>query len=304
MSNRKYSSWVAGLGLFTTALLFFFWFFWPWFKPEFLGEADFEGHPLPPPGPVTGGGLQGTYNGVMTFSNINRTIVGQLLPPNFELAPRKTSKTPNLHPIVLMFGDPTDGALVVNSTTIQPTGIHYSEMILAVPFVQKMGQSGAWHTYIVRMYLDNQAAVNGGIPYAYQKVLANIEWQGRHARIWNNIGNDLLEADFRWGAKWYDGSEAFQKLPNFQDMVNIMTTEILGYNGLIPICSQFEWNFDRARVAKAYTSYTMKAPFRANMGAWPALSPFDNVKNGAVVLRGVRWRLKPQPAFPIDTCRY
>lgn len=266
-------------------------------QPEFLREADFEGHAVPPAGPVTTGGLQGTYNGIMTFTNVDRTTVSQLLPTNFELAPRKTSHLPNLHPIVLMFGDPTDGAFVTSPTAIQPTGIHYSEMILAVPFVQKVGQSGGWHTYIVRMYLDNPAAVAGGIPYGYQKVLASIEWKGRYARVWDTVAGDYLEGDFRWGARWYDGNEALNKIPNFQDMVNIMTTELLGRNGPISICSHFEWNFDEARVAKAYTSYTMKKPFRANMSAWPGLSPFTGVKNGSVVMRGLRWRLKPISPF-------
>lgn len=269
----------------------------PGCQPEFLREADFEGHPVPPAGAVTTGGLQGTYNGVLTFANVDRTTVSQLLPENFELAPRKTSHLPNLHPVVLMFGDPTDGAFVVSPTAIQPTGIHYSEMILAVPFVQKQNQSGGWHTYIVRMYLDNSAAVAGGIPYGYQKVLASIEWKGRYARVWDTLAGDYLEGDFHWGARWYDGNEALSKIPNFQDMVNIMTTELLGRNGPISICSHFEWSLDEARVSKAYTSYTMKKAFRADMVAWPGLSPFENVKNGAVVMRGLRWRLKPVPPF-------
>jgi hypothetical protein len=274
-------------------------FYWPWGPPEFLGEDDFEGHSVPPVGPVVAGGLQGTYIGTMTFTNIDRSTVANLLPPGFELAPRATTNKPDLHPIVLLFGDPTDGAFVLSATSIQPTGIHYSEMILAIPFVQKTGQTGAWHTYIVRMYLDHQAAVTGGIPYAYKKVLASIEWTGRYARVWESPGGDLLEGDFRWGAKWYDGNAALLSVPNFQDMVNIMSTEILGHNGIIPICSQFEWNFDRARVAKAYSTYTMKQPFRVDMGSWPALSPFKNVNNGAVVMRGLRWRLASQIA-----CRF
>lgn len=273
----------------------FVWFWWPWAPDEFLGEADFEGHKVLANGPISTGGLQATYNGILTFSNIDRSVVSALLPSNFELAPRKTAKYPNLHPVVLMFGDQTDAALVLSQVDTQPNGVHYSEMILAIPFVQRQGKTGAWHTYIVRMYLDNAAAVAGGLAFGYKKVLTSIEWQGKQARIWQPIGGDLLTANFVWGAHWYDGSAAFTNLTNFRDMVSIMTTEILGHNGLLPLCSHFEWNFDNARVATVSTTYTMNRPFRNDMSAWPGLSPWVNVADGAVVVRGMRWRLKGLP---------
>jgi hypothetical protein len=243
----------------------------------------------------------------MTFTNIDRDRVAELLPSGFQLAPRKTTRTPNVHPVILLFGDQTDGASVLPVVPLlpvvppQPSGVHYSEMILAVPFVRKTGGSG-WHTYIIRMYLDNQVAVAAGLAYGYQKEPAWIEWTGDYARIWNSNpldGQDLLEGNFSWGAQWYDGNDALQTIPNFQDMVNIMTTRLLGRTGSGPgsqsICSHFEWNLDQAKVARAETSYTMKAPFRSGMSAWTGLSPFENVNDGAVVVRGMRWRLATLP---------
>jgi hypothetical protein len=276
--------------------------FWPPWELEFLGEADFDGQPIPPPGPVTTGG-QATYIGVMTFTNINRDRVVELLPSGFQLAPRKTTRTPNVHPVILLFGDQTDGASVFPVGPPQPSGVHYSEMILAVPFVQKTGGSG-WHTYIIRMYLDNAGAVVAGEAFGYQKEPAWIEWTGDYARIWKSslLGDqDLLEGNFSWGAQWYDGNDALTTIPNFQDMVNIMTTRLLGRTGGNSICSHFEWNLDQAKVARAETSYTMKTPFRSGMSAWPGLSPFENVKDGAVVVRGMRWSLATLPP-PIIPC--
>jgi hypothetical protein len=282
----------------TVIVVLFLWpqLFWPQWESEFLGEADFDGHPIPSPGPVTTGG-QATYIGVLTFTNIDRDRVAELLPSGFQLAPRKTTRTPNVHPVILLFGDQTDGASVLPVVPPQPSGFHYSEMIFAVPFVQQTGQPG-WHTFIVRMYLDNIATTIAGLAFGYQKEHAWIEWTGDYARIWNSNpldGHEILEGNFSWGAQWYDGNDALQTIPNFQDMVNIMTTRLLGRTGGNSICSHFEWNLDQAKVARAKTSYTMKAPFRSGMSAWPGLPPFKNVKDGAVVVRGMRWRLATQP---------
>lgn len=295
MNSSMRNRWALSFLALTALFAGLGWWFWPWSVDKFLGEDDFHGHAVPAGGPVPAGGLQATYTGAMMFTNVDKGLVSQLLPSGFELAPRKTSKLLNKHPVVLLFGDQTDGALVLSATTSQPTGIHYSEAIFAIPFVQKRDASGGWHTYIVRMYLDNAAAVAGGIPYGYQKELRSIEWKGSYARIWSSLGSDVLEGNFAWGAKWYSGSAALQMIPNFRDMVNIMTTEILGHNGILAICSHWEWNLDFARVAKAKTSYDMLQAFRGDMGAWPGLSPFESTSKSAVVVRGIRWRLKSIP---------
>ena len=101
----------------------------------FLGEADFEGQRIAAGSPVTEGG-QATYNGLITFTNVPREMVANLLPAGFELAARATTGAPGLHPVVLLFGDQTDGAAVIGGNHA-PTGVHYSELIFAVPFVQR-----------------------------------------------------------------------------------------------------------------------------------------------------------------------
>ncbi len=268
---------------------------------RFLGEVDFEGERIPATGPVTNGG-QATYIGLMTFTNVASNMVASLLPQGFELAARKTSWAPDLHPVVLLFGDQTDGIILSSGGSI-PTGTHYSEVIFAVPFVVRQGRQGSqprWHTHVIRMYLDNDAAVAAGAFYGYRKRKAWLEWKGDDIRIRSPLGDDflvgedLLEGSFQWGPQWHDGNPALDEIPNFLDMVSIMTTRILGQTGGAMICSHFEWNLDHAKVAQAEGFYSMKAPFRDDMDAWPGLSPFRNAIDGAVLVRGVRWRLSNQ----------
>ena len=239
---------------------------------RFFGEADFDGLHIAASGPVRVGG-QSTYNGLITFTNVRRDMVARLLPANFQLAERTTTDLPDLHPAVLLFGDQTDAA-TVNDDDITPTGIHYSEMIFAIPFVQRVGRSG-WHTHIIRMYLDNDAAVAAGTIFGYQK----------------------QKACFEWRCPWHDGESASAEIPNFRDMVSIMTTRILGQTEGVPICSHFEWSLRGAKVAALKGSFSMRQPFRDGMGDWPGLSPFDNATDGAIVVRGMRWRLASLPEF-------
>jgi hypothetical protein len=259
----------------------------------FLGTADFDGAPAPASGPVSLGG-QATYLGVMAFSNVDRATVDDLLPCGYRLAKRTTAREPDVHPVLLLFGDQTDGHYLLPAPS--PNGIHYSELILAIPFVQRAG-SFAWHNYVVRMYLDHEGATKAGVPYGYQKRLARIEWHGDIARVSALDTTPLFEGTFEWGGPWRDFVDAQANIPNFSDMVAIMRTRVLGHM-FLGLCSQWEWDFTDARIAPATTSYDMITPFTVKMKDWPALSPFRSVPDGAVILRGLRWRLGPPPKTP------
>ncbi|KPJ82977.1 MAG: hypothetical protein AMS19_06055 [Gemmatimonas sp. SG8_23] len=260
----------------------------------FLGVADFEGGPILASSSVTTG-AEGTYLGVVTFTNVDRTKVEALLPSAYRLAARKTSHESDVHPVMLLFGDQTDGHyLLPDPAPPVPTGIHYSELIFLVPFVQRKGLPG-WHNYVVRMYLDQDEAVVAGIPYGYQKRKAWIEWRGDEARVYDPKMGPLWRGTLTWGTPWRDYADATASLPRFPDLVAIMRTRILGHH-FVGLCSHWEWDFSDARIAQATTSYDMVSPFRLDMKDWPALSPFDGVADGAFVLRGVRWRLAHPPA--------
>jgi hypothetical protein len=147
------------------------------------------------------------------------------------------------------------------------------------------------------MYLDNDAAVAAGTLFGYQKKKAWLEWKGDEIRVYSEFEELLLEGTFEWGSPWYDAETAVAHIPNFADMVSIMTTRILGKTNGVPICSHFEWNLRRAKVAAVKGSYSMKMPFREDMDKWPYLSPFSNSIDGAIVVRGLRWRLANHPEF-------
>jgi hypothetical protein len=269
---------------------------------EFLGTADFEGSPIHPAGnkPTL---AQATYNGVLTFTNLDRALVEALLPKGYQLAKNKSFWQKSKHPVALLFGDQTDAylfALGHATPTNLAARVHYSEMILGIPFVQKAGQPG-WHTYIVRMYLDDTAAVLGGAAYGYAKLFACLDWTGSNIRIWRGVlacpgtlglKKELLVGEFGFKGAWLDGDDALTGLKNFQDMNDIWTTRILGRTALDKsVCSYFEWDFSAARVARAVTTYSFESAFRGDMSAWPALGKLDSVAYGAATVRGLRWRL-------------
>lgn len=258
----------------------------------FLGSKDFDGKWFPPASKVTNGG-EASFTGVLSATNVKRTEVVKLLKAlvgsGYELAKRKTKKHTSVHPVVACIGDQGDGALI-SWGKVNPTGIHYSEMILAIPFVQKKG-SKSWYTAIVRMYLDNQGAVGGGLAYGYRKQYANISCIGDKLAIWITAGGPRLRGKAVWGPTWHKGPAALKDVknfPNFADLHGMMTTRLLGEGG---ICSQFDWDMAGAMVATATTSYTIQRPFLKGMSAWPKMSPYDSPKDGAVVMRGLIWRL-------------
>lgn len=280
-----------------------------WWHPQaddFLGNADFEGVPIR--SATISDGIQSTYNGFLIVVNLDRSMVEALLPPGFVLAVNKSFWLKTKHPVLLLWGDQTDGASF-SGVTVTPAPpldrAHYSEVILGIPFVQASGRPG-WHTYIVRMYLDDAQAVAGGNLYGYAKQIGCLDWRGAIIRAWqtpvvcpgpNPVSTKrLLKGDFRYHGSWYDGPDADTHIPNLSDMIGMVTTRILGRSEFgTSICSFFEWNLDDAQVAKAKTTHTFEAPFRADMGAWPALGSLPNVHEGAVALRGVRWRMGLAP---------
>lgn len=285
--------------------------YYVWWHPnadEFLGNADFEGNPVA--APVATSGVQSTYNGFLTITNLSRTLVEAVLPPDFKLAKNKSFWQKTKHPVLLLFGDQTDGVMFSPGGEMPAPALnrgHYSEAILAIPYVQRVGQPG-WLTYIVRMYLDDALAVAGGSTFGYAKQHGCLDWEGTRVNIWQQLATcplpfpfhlltrDLLSGDFDFSGSWYDGPAALSQIPNLPNMVGMVTAKVLGMssNGT-PICSFFEWDLSDARVAKASTTLRFQSAFRSTMTNWPGLGDLDNVDEGAVAVRGVRWRLAAPP---------
>ncbi len=291
----KFFSLVLGAAL--ASLFWWGWPFpWPWTSDKFLGPDDFVG--VPASFDPIELGYQSTFNGIVTFNNVDKDLVSELVPTDYELADRSTSELPDKHPIVLLFGDQTDGAGVVSGDPVYPYNdrIHYSEIILLIPFVKKSGDpTGQWHNYVARMYLDHTVPLGGGIFYGYKKLPAIINWAGQdaHAREALPWGSDLLNGSFKWFGTWHSGTSALANLPNFDDTAEILATGILGDHRWLDkrTCSNWEWSLEDARIAKVSASYSMEKKFRSEMSSWLALSPFTSEDNSAFFLKGVRWRL-------------
>ncbi len=301
--NRRVIAIALGVGVVAGLASIFGWRLWK--ADKFLGPAVFQGSPLPrPPGLAPEG--QATWNGYLTFTNLDRKQVASLLPSGYVLA--ANSALPAEHPVALIFGDQTDGVnFLVPLAPGKPVPVtfthrvHYSEVILGVPFVQKAGQPG-WHTYIVRMYLDYGVAVIGGARYDYAKQFACLDWTGWEVEIWQQPvvcqpqpppvllqRKNLLSGDFRVTSGWRSGPDALANTKNFRQMVDIWTTKLLGRNAAK--CSFFDWNLDDAQVARAATTYRFQSPFRPDLKTWPALGDLANVADGAVAVRGLYWGL-------------
>ena len=287
----------VALGAALASLLWWAWPIpWPWGTDKFLGQEDFSGAPANV-SPVVNG-YQSTFNGIVTFNNVDLALVSNLLPNGYELSPRLTSKLPNKHPVVILFGDQTDGAGVFNGSSVPPYSnrIHYSEIVVLVPFVQKSGDpAGKWHNYVARMYLDNTVPITGGLFYGYNKQPAIINWAGEKAHVRKAYfsGSDLLNGEFKWFGNWYSGASARSYLKNFDDGLGILATTILGDQRWLDevICSHWEWNLDNAKIARASTEFRIESSFRSDMVSWPAYSPFVSEDDSAFYVKGVQWRL-------------
>jgi hypothetical protein len=89
------------------------------------------------------------------FTNWPRERFAALLPPELTLAPNGTA--PDVHPVMFVFGDQADGALIFGGLTV-PTQITYQELGIVVPFVQ-YGAARICTTGSQRMYSSYFPAV-------------------------------------------------------------------------------------------------------------------------------------------------
>ncbi len=221
----------------------------------FLGPQDFSGTYTPKCGTATAGG-EATYHGNLVFTNLDRPLVQAVLPPELKLAPN--SAAPGLHPVIYLYGRPTDTKWIVADTPIL-IGPNYQELMLLVPFVQESTGS-MWHNYVVRMYLDD----------------ANAIW----------IGNLFFAYAKEWGT-----------MPNYQAIQTILAMPIVGRrsSGQL-VCSYFELNYANATVAPVQSSHEFLEPFVPGMSGWVGLGTVSSVVNGAVAVRDLNWRIKQPPA--------
>ncbi|MDB5947896.1 MAG: hypothetical protein JWQ33_2922 [Ramlibacter sp.] len=279
----------------------------------FLGPADFQGHYSPRPG-MTWNGLQSTYSGTVAVTMVNREIVKKMLPPGLFLAepkPLAGGGTPGTHPVVHLMGDQGEPSTLFWGIPTQ-VGSGYQEMILIVPFVVR-GTGTLWHNYVVRMYLNNQLAVDGGNEFfGYAKELAILsplqDWGVVHhkvsspdlATIWFL---DDIDVPGQWGAmpgvaatlaRWNDISTILE-----MPFLGLRPADVLQPSGIqrsaLLICSYWELQYANASLAATVSRHRVVTKFRDGMEDWETMGTLVSAQDGAVSMRGVRWRLAMPP---------
>ena len=143
----------------------------------FMRPMDFVGTWQRVKTPAPSGGMS-TFNGRISFVNIDRTIVDDVLPSTWELA--KPTTTQSCHPVLVIFGHQTDlqvfGSILTPFVPVDEADPdrEYSEMMLLVPFVQRPALGDKMHTFVKRMFLnDMQAMTIGNQYYSYAKELGD-----------------------------------------------------------------------------------------------------------------------------------
>lgn len=265
----------------------------------FLGADDFKGEYLP----VSHGHARGgksTYHGRIVVTNVDRALVADLLPAGLQLAAAASAPLAQ-HPLIVLMGHQTDTAWDLGGGQL-PVGQDYRELIALVPFVQRVGSS-RWHNFIVRMYLDDFAALKiGNLHYGYAKQLATFgETPARFSTARRGVAMHTAESTALGG--WHGDQDAGTHIPNYPALKQIFDMPVLGrldYGTRRFVCSYFAWQYDATTVRPIDVRHTIRAPFVNAMARWMRLGELRSVSGGAVEVRDIDWRV----AFPPHVCAF
>lgn len=261
----------------------------------FLGSDDFTGCWIPRSSDAVTGG-EAIYNGRLVFVNIDMDTVADVLPANLTLAPQ-TSGMSEVHPALLMFGHQTDTKWVIGGITA-PVGQDYQELALVIPFVQ-VNNKPFWHNYVVRMYLNDDAArILGNLHFGYAKQDATFNEMSSQITVSAPATPVFTATTTPMGA--WQSAMTFGGA-NYADIKTILDMPILGKHetGNL-ICSYFEMDYSNAstEVRAINSQQQFLSPFTTGMASWPALGQLDNVADGAIEVNLLEWRIASPPAPP------
>ncbi len=274
---------------------------------RFPGPGDFVGA-YQPRGPDATEGAQSTYDGSIAVTLLDRDLVESVLPEGFHLAVRTDGA--NDHLVILLIGHQRAPLALHNGATQKIPDAHdYQEMILLVPFVLH-GSGTKWHTFVVRMYLDDFGAIGiGNTVYAYAKDVADLTENGTRDHLTTQVAPFLrgtyFGSDVMVTGPWRSSDDAQASIPRWRDLQAIFKMPLVGIdvvNGTVVrrVCSYWEWDYTQAQIAPAISRHRFYQSFREGMDDWVTLGPLTSALDGAVVLRRLRWRL----ALPPPPCRF
>jgi hypothetical protein len=240
------------------------------------------------------------------FANLPLAVVKQVLPPELELASRKTAQLPGLHPILLMYGYQLDTKWVLPWGPV-PTTVDYKELILLIPFVQGVGGAGKWHNYVVRMYLDNDLPIFlGNAYYGYYKERAAFVDPGTATplKVLRQYSLDMFGWTLSASGVPVPHLQALGTVENYQDALEIIGMPILGTMenlGNAHTCAFWDWDMQDATVRHVDATFGFLRPFRSSgMDGWVTLGMLNSGSKSAFEILHVKWSL----AFPPRECHF
>lgn len=248
---------------------------------DFLDYEHFEGRVRRADAAAASVASQASFHGFAIVTSWSRAEAAALLPDELVLAPN-TSDTPELHPVVFLFGDQRGGAAVYGGFTF-PTAVVYQEFTLALPFVRHR-DGDRLLIHVPRMVCSFPPAMwVGNAAYGFEKRLGSMGFEGPIYAVRDAGGALLCHAHFETGvpratavARDFD---AFRAL--FDQPVTGRRTDGRFVSSL--------WRFDcnDARIRPADALVTIDAPFAA--GIRPGEHP--DVEGGSFAVEGMVWRL-------------
>lgn len=274
---------------------------------DFLDAGNFTGSSSTP---ITDSLYKGQadYNGHLVFANLPRTVVDDVLPSDLQLATNGSDAMQDVHPIILLYGDQLNGTyLFPGLLPPMSIGTSYNELIILIPFVVRQGGT-KWHNYVVRMYLDNNAAVlAGNMYYGYFKEMAAFVETSSSATLADLDVTRSASSVFKWtvdlsaSGSFTPSETASTTLANYQHALDIMRMPLLGTIDLVftdaYVCSFWDWDVTNLEARPIEVTSQFVQPPRSGTSSWVSQGAIVSSGTFAFQLRGLVWRLA-YPALP------
>jgi len=232
---------------------------------------------------------QATFQGVVVCCLRPRAEIAALLPAELALA-ANDSATPDLHPVVFVLGEQTDGATIVGGRSV-PLGIRYGEFALAIPFV-RYGGGTHLHTWIPAMVSGYAPATwSGNALYGFGKRMGDVRRDGPFLLVTSEERALLLHATLEVRGAW--GPAGADEPPALAFVREIFALPVVGRRADGTwACSYFGWDFAAARVRAADACVSVERPIVAGL----PLGDYHDATAGTFEVEGMLWRLTwPMP---------
>lgn len=226
---------------------------------------------------------QASFDGVISVMMHPRNQVAALLPD--DLVPAEAaSATPELHPVVILFGDQREASLLTGGFPVA-LGITYQESMLAIPCVRHI-HGLQLHTFSAIMHTNHAPARwSGNTYYGYAKQMADLGWSDTSFVVAEPNGGVIAHARIETADVWFSPDKApGVALRNIRDYFAL---PILGRkdDGTY-VASHFEWRFDDAAVRPVDASLSVERGLAGLQSGVHADAP-----SGSIQVRRMRWRV-------------